>query len=206
MERIFVALMLGEDLARTLHGEVLRALAPTGDGPPPGWIRLYAPGDIHMTLSFLGTTESSALSPLRDFLRDGLRSLGALPACHLRIDHTGCFPRRGQERVLWAGVHEEGVEGVSTLERIERIARSALSFSSSPREETRPFAPHLTLARVRTERMPRGAGIPAAFYGLRPDLDWTPRELSIVRSLPGPARRLAYEVVHALDLHALHGS
>jgi len=68
---------------------------------------------------------------------------GAAPF-RLEVQELGAFPSMDRARVLWVGVQDD----IHTLGSIQAKLEEAMASLGFPREE-RPFAPHLTLGRVR---------------------------------------------------------
>jgi len=98
------------------------------------------------------------------------------PRFDLELEGLGCFPERGPAKVVWVGCGW-GREALVHL-------AAALSRELAGREfsgDTRPFAPHLTLARSRN---PRGSATAA----------------EAVRALAAPAGPLGRARVEALLL------
>lgn len=94
----------------------------------------------------------------------------------IRVEGAGAFPPRGAPRVLWIGVND--LEG----QLAELHARIEAEFAKAGfPKESRPFRPHLTLARV---RKPVGANALAAAQKERPFTtgDITVTGLSVIRS------------------------
>jgi 2'-5' RNA ligase len=129
---------------------------------PPGG-RAVHPQDLHLTLVFLG--------PLRpEGLAAALRAAESVRAepMSLCIDRSGHFPR---SHVLWCGP----ADPASGLLDLYRQLCGALS-DRGLATESRPYRPHITLAR-KVWRDPRQD------WG-RP-VEWTPRELVLARGLEG---------------------
>jgi 2'-5' RNA ligase len=105
------------------------------------WVR---PEGIHLTLKFLGESTASVLPSIERAIESA--ATGMEPV-NLRLGKPGTFGGRTAPRVLWTGV-EGDISQVSVLQ--QRLERS-LETAGFPRE-TRPFSPHLTLARVPPER------------------------------------------------------
>lgn len=182
----FVALMLGAELGARLASELLPELEPLRRAHPHA-LRLYHPADLHVTLCFVGTLEDERRLPLIDALAE---VLSGLPAPRLRLVAPGAFPGRGRERVLWAGVRDEGTGELEALAASVGETCAAAGVELDPR----PFRPHVTLARVRAA----GRGqVPEAFFAKNPDLQWKPAAASWVlsaRSGSEPAYEPAVEL------------
>lgn len=100
-----------------------------------------APGNLHLTLKFLGAVAEARI----DAINDALTEVGVNGSpFDARIVGLGAFPSEGRPRVIWAGVKGGAPEMVELARRVD-AALAALGF---PRDE-RPFSPHVTLGRVR---------------------------------------------------------
>ena len=122
-------------------------------------LRWTHPGNWHLTLRFLGNVPTPRLPELTTALAEV-----AFAPFTLAVGRAGAFPARGTPRVLWLGLTRGGKECASLAGAVN-AALAPLGFAP----EGRPFAPHLTLARVheargidrpehdRQEHGPRGA-------------------------------------------------
>jgi 2'-5' RNA ligase len=155
-----------------------------------GW-RWLRPEGIHLTLRFLGEVERDRDERGRERWRS---AVAGCPPFRIRLGGTGCFPPRGQARVLWVGVEEVEPGGaLSTLAaRLETASRD-LGFPA----EKRSFRPHLTLAR--RDRSGR-ADRPVALDDDRNTAGWV-REVVLYRSdlEPTGARYTALETFPLSD-------
>ena len=122
--------------------------------------RWVDPGNLHLTLRFLGNIEDAAAVRMCRAMREPL----ACAPIAITLGRLGTFPPRGRPRVLHAAV-EQGAEALSRL-RDDVDARLAALCSWQP--ETRPFAPHLTLARARDAAKFN----PADFSRLLDSVEW----------------------------------
>lgn len=130
--RLFIAIEIPESI-RNAFASLLkdfRAFAPQLK-----WVR---PENLHVTLKFLGETDSSKLGPLQNVLI-GIRS--AEPV-NLEFRGLGFFPNEKRPRVFWAGM-----EASANLKTLAADIDQAVHRLGFPLEE-RPYAPHLTLARI----------------------------------------------------------
>lgn len=96
---------------------------------------------FHLTLKFLGSVSADMRPEIEASLE---RIASATEAFRISLQGTGAFPERGTARVLWAGVSDPERKLAALAEAVEQFI-APLGF---PREN-RPFAPHLTLARVK---------------------------------------------------------
>jgi len=128
MPRIYVAL----DLPETVVDQVERLCVGLPD------VRWADPDDLHITLRFIGEVDE----PTYEEVGEALAHVTAAPF-ELQLQGIGHFPPRGEPTTLWIGVAPS--EGLQQLKR--RVDRQLASLGIAP--ETRKFAPHLTIARLR---------------------------------------------------------
>jgi 2'-5' RNA ligase len=147
---------------------------------------------MHLTLAFLGDVEERHTAAIAEQLR---RACDGTPRLALHAEGLGCFPNERQPRVLWAGVKGD-VASLAHLQKdvVSRIAKFC------PALDRKPFKPHLTLARFRSERTPGGQSSGRdAFAPLQKALEaargqtfasWTTHEVLLMHSelSPGGAR------------------
>jgi 2'-5' RNA ligase len=98
--------------------------------------------NIHLTLKFLGNVSSSKLEEVKSAL-----SQMTFPSFSLDIKGAGAFPNLKRMNVIWVGVGEGWSQVELIYEQTEKILHQ-LGFS----RETRPFSPHITVARVKSSR------------------------------------------------------
>jgi RNA 2',3'-cyclic 3'-phosphodiesterase len=137
--RTFIAIELNDPLHQSLdkvEEELKRERAAR-------LVRWVAPESIHVTLKFLGDVDAVKLPELQRAVADACTGIAQFD---FSIHGLGAFPNLQRPIVIWAGA--QGRVDVAGLlaEKID-TACAALGF---PREE-RPFAPHLTLGRVKRE-------------------------------------------------------
>ena len=193
--RLFCALMvgpeLGAQLARATSAALGLPLGGHGETRARGFAAV-APADLHVTLAFAGELDPAAAERLQAALA---RELSGAPGPRLTIAGTDAFPRRGWERVLVARVLEP--EGQHLEELAARAARVAVGEGIELPDAGRPFAPHVTLARVREGRRGRRPEVPERFYRLDFGLGWQPSAAAWVESPGGGA---PYRVLAELPL------
>lgn len=144
---------------------------------PHGHLTWSPPYNLHITTKFIGEWPPERLDELNAALRE-VPVAGELP---IAVRGLGWFPNPHHPRVFWAAVHVD-----------ERLAR--LSVDTDRRlttlgieAETKPFKPHLTLARIRTEVPLTSikeavAALETVEFG-----QFTAAEFHLYRSEPGPA-------------------
>jgi 2'-5' RNA ligase len=105
------------------------------------FVKWVAPGGIHLTLKFLGNIPSKRVTEITEAMGKATQGISRF---HLEISGFGAFPSLRQARVFWVGIGGE-IDKLSILQQNIDSALAALGFT----KEERPFAPHLTLARIR---------------------------------------------------------
>jgi 2'-5' RNA ligase len=135
--RAFVAVRVGDEVEAALAGFIDEVrLADDGIA----WMRRE---NLHVTLKFLGAGIDSAKLPA---LEEGLnRIANNTSALHVCTRGIGGFPDLRRPRILWTGLECDALAVLAT--RIEDAAVAA----GFDRVE-RPWAPHLTIGRVRDPR------------------------------------------------------
>jgi len=169
-----------------LHVQVGRA---AGDAAPA--LRWVAPAVAHLTVHFLGEIETTRVSPLLA----ALESAVPVELFDLTLGSPEVSPRKGRPRVIWMPV-VSGVEPLTQVHRTlgERLARAGVAI------EPRPFAPHLTIARVRDREQRRARLLGARLRDLRPPpIGWQVDHVTLFRSdLSGPTPK--YDALHTVAL------
>jgi RNA 2',3'-cyclic 3'-phosphodiesterase len=175
--------LLPDDLRQQLATAIDRLRPHAAD---VAWV---APANLHVTLKFLGQVEETRVSALADALRTALVDQ---PPLEVAVRGLGAFPSPTRPRVLWAGL-EDVTRGMTALaERVDGCC-AHLGFPA----ETRDFAAHVTLGRVReARRQPALADVlarPADFGRLRVE------RVSLMRSELSP-RGARYSELFAAPL------
>lgn len=134
--RLFVALELPASVRAALGETAARLRAACGGG-----VRWTDPDGIHLTLKFIGETESARLEAVRMALA-GVHAARAIEAAFRGV---GWFPNARHPRVLWAGVESD--ERLPAL--AAEVERALVPVGIA--RESREFRPHLTLARITPE-------------------------------------------------------
>jgi 2'-5' RNA ligase len=101
---------------------------------------------MHLTLKFLGNVSSDAVAGITAALGEACRGVAPF---RIEIDGLGVFPSPGRVRVVWVGLSGD-IEKLALLQQRVDAALAPLGYPG----ESRPFTPHLTLARVREEAGP----------------------------------------------------
>jgi RNA 2',3'-cyclic 3'-phosphodiesterase len=148
--RLFLAVEL-DDIVRARMaacGEALRGRLRPALARAAAWV---PPANLHLTLRFLGWQNDEQVERLEQALATPFASA----PFDLELRDLGHFPPRGSPRVLWVGVGQ-GRDTVVALHAEIELRLRELGFLP----EDRPFHPHVTLARFKSERLPRGARLP----------------------------------------------
>jgi 2'-5' RNA ligase len=134
MIRLFVAIPLPEPVKTQL------ALLQSGlQGA-----RWIAPGNIHLTLRFIGEVSNDIAADIDLALADV-----SAPGFALQLDGIGNFGRGKRPHALWVGVAPS-----TPLTHLQAKVESALVRAGLD-AETRKFSPHITIARLRDVRKGR---------------------------------------------------
>lgn len=108
-----------------------------------GWeFRWLPPQNIHITLKFLGDVEESLL----DRLSSCCSAIEWSPFS-MALGGSGYFPSLRRPRVFWQGFSAGMNEMRRLLARVELCAAGI-----GVPKESRPYTPHLTLARIQTQK------------------------------------------------------
>ena len=169
--RLFIAVPLSTELT-----DRAAALLP----PALPGLKRVRPELMHITLAFLGWTPDARL----DAVVEAVRAAGVgHRGFQLTFAGAGRFPATGRPRVVWLGVGEGA----------QRLAGLAASVTGELRGrdlkfDDRPFAPHLTLARVHSDASgPEARTVAAAVADLAvPDLRTTVDRMAVMESVLPP--------------------
>lgn len=135
MLRCFIAIELPEEIKESL-AETQRELKKFGAD-----IRWVSPGNIHLTLKFLGDTDEGQIEKISENLSGICRGFKVF---NLEMAGLGVFPGTRSPKVLWAGLN--GSHEIIDLQK--EIEKSVAHFGFKP--EKREFSPHLTIGRFRS--------------------------------------------------------
>lgn len=148
MIRAFLAVELPQELRTqlaTIQQELKRNIEPEmKQNMRISWAQ---PASIHLTIKFLGDMDEQLIDSLLVAVE---QAIGNQTALNVPLERLGAFPRPQSPRVLWVGPSENwerGAEGqrVAGIHGAIEYACEGLGFL----RETKPFSPHLTVARIR---------------------------------------------------------
>ena len=134
--RSFIAIELPDELRLALG--TLQTRLKSHNQP---WVKWVDPYSIHLTLKFLGNIAAGRLDEILKAMKEATEGI---PALHLKVNGLGVFPNPRRVQVAWVGLNGE-ITILSQLQQRLEISLAQLGFA----RESRPFTPHLTLARVR---------------------------------------------------------
>jgi 2'-5' RNA ligase len=138
--RLFIAADIDDNAREQIAALQWRLKRRVDETSSVKWIR---PEQMHLTLAFIG----EANEMLSAKLIVAMQKRSAQGAFDATFERIGIFPPRGAPRVLWLGV-TEGADEMVALQREFAARVEAVGVTL----ESRPFHPHLTLARWRDGR------------------------------------------------------
>jgi len=110
------------------------------------WVR---PENIHCTLVFLGDIFMSAVESVAGAFDKAVA--GSKPF-EIEVTGLGYFGSARSPRIIWSGIASTGVAGaVTPLVKLQNGLVAAL-LTAGLKPDEKPFTPHLTIGRVRSNR------------------------------------------------------
>lgn len=179
LRRLFLGVPLDEDVRAMLAQHLQQHPFPGRPVPAANW---------HLTIRFLGNIGQIAMERLIADLDQA--DLGE--KFEVVLGEMGAFPRATRAAVVWLAL-AKGRERLTELNELAEIASQGVGLAP----EERPFAPHLTLSRVRPEMDVRAD---LAAYRLVP-FRWTAGELVLYESHMGRGGAV-YEPVEKFPLNS----
>ena len=145
------------------------------DSLAAGAVRWVSPGQIHLTLKFLGDIPLSILPKIEAVL-DSVTASN--PSIYLTAGGFGCFPDARDPKVLWVGLSGD----VGPLKTLAWRIEEELSPGVSP--EAREFHPHLTIGRVKSASAATRQALRAAMQAQEADSfgTWRGDRVELMRS------------------------
>ena len=135
--RSFVSIDLVDEKILSQVEAIMSSLSSLG-----GDLKPVERENIHLTLKFLGSVSASRVEEVKSALAQV-----TFPPFSLEIKGAGAFPNLKRMNVIWVGVGEGWSQVELIFEQTEKLLHQ-LGFS----RETRPFSPHITVARVKSGR------------------------------------------------------
>jgi 2'-5' RNA ligase len=144
-------------------------------GAHPVWVK---PENVHLTLKFLGQTDDAQRLAVTAAMRAAARRHGP----HVvRIKGLGVFPSERAPRVLWVAVKR-----CDPLLALQRDVEAAVEPLGWP-PEGRAFSPHLTLARIKSQRRSQALMSVVESHSRWEIGDWPIREVVLFQSMLHPS-------------------
>ncbi len=138
--RTFIAIDVDDSVLDRLI-ELQETLARSGTD-----VKWVEPDNLHLTLLFLGEVEDKQLHEV-------CRAIAAVSAEHapfaMSLEKVGCFPNLRRPRILWVGVGE----GLQEVVKLHDDLEEPLLDMGCYRREERDYTPHLTLGRVKGDKV-----------------------------------------------------
>jgi 2'-5' RNA ligase len=135
--RSFVSIDVEDEQILSKVESILSSLSALG-----GDLKPVERQNIHLTLKFLVNVSPSKVEEVKSALAQV-----TFPPFSLEIKGAGAFPNLKRMNVIWVGVGEGWSQVELIFEQTETLLHR-LGFS----RETRPFSPHITVARVKSGR------------------------------------------------------
>ena len=135
--RSFVSIDLEDEQILSKVDSVISSLTSIGAD-----LKTVERENIHFTLKFLGNVTAPKLAEVRT----ALGQVKFAPFT-LEVRGSGAFPSLKRMNVVWIGIGEGWSKAQQIFEQTEKLLHE-VGFS----RETRPFSPHITVARVKSPR------------------------------------------------------
>jgi RNA 2',3'-cyclic 3'-phosphodiesterase len=136
--RTFIAIELSPEIKESL-AQIQSHLKYSGAD-----VKWVEKDNIHLTLKFLGEISEEKLKQIIAVLKIAAKGSSAF---EISIKDAGAFPDIDHPRVIWVGLDKGAAKSKVLAEKIDEEL-SKIGFQ----KETRPFAAHLTIGRVRSPK------------------------------------------------------
>ena len=138
--RAFIAIDIPPEIKQAISSQT--ASLRKESGRVVRWVNVE---NIHLTLKFLGEISASSLELLTQAIQSECAQTAPFT---VSAENLGCFPNLRRPRVLWIGLVVP--PGLNRLQRQVEASTARLGYAP----EDKPFAPHLTIGRVREQAAP----------------------------------------------------
>jgi 2'-5' RNA ligase len=136
-KRVFLGINLPENLKEKLT-DLQNKLKKTGAD-----VRWVEPENFHFCLKFFGSQSLSKIEKIKAAIKEVLKGQNEFL---IRVETLGAFPTENSIRVIWSGA----TKGTEELVKLAKELDSAFEKIGIEKEK-RPFTPHITLGRARSE-------------------------------------------------------
>ncbi|MFC2006640.1 RNA 2',3'-cyclic phosphodiesterase [Chloroflexota bacterium] len=134
--RSFVAIELPDELKLKLD----KLMAQLESERQP-WVKWVRASGIHLTLKFLGDIITGQTGEITRAIEEATQGFSPF---QLDVKALGVFPNWQRAQVAWVGI---GGELIKLSQLQQRLDSNLANCGFAP--ESRPFSPHLTIARIR---------------------------------------------------------
>jgi RNA 2',3'-cyclic 3'-phosphodiesterase len=134
--RAFIAIELPVEIKNNLRERQSRLKSSSAN-----LVKWVDPENIHLTLKFLGNIKTGDIEAVTAAMQNAAVQ-GKVVS--LQLQNLGAFPNLNRVQVIWVGL---GGELDSLIKLQKNLENNLAKIGFAP--EARPFAPHLTLGRVR---------------------------------------------------------
>jgi len=132
--RCFIALDISKEVRQSIGSAIEKVKGLSRS------VRWVTPGNVHLTLKFLGEVGDPLVFRIQERL---LQLCAAHETFELTVRGTGAFPDPGHPNILWVGINESPPLGL-----LQSNIEKSLAELGFEREKKR-FSPHLTVGRVK---------------------------------------------------------
>lgn len=171
--RAFLAIALPDEVRSALGGLKDQLAASGAD------VKWVDTEQLHLTLKFLG----DITEPQRVLIASCMAEIGGRCAPYSMTLHAvGAFPSMTSPRVVWVDIRE----GRAQMERLAQLVEHGAATLGWARD-TRPFAAHITLGRVRSSRRRQMLSVRLRQPIWQPPGMWRVESLRLYQSVLGAA-------------------
>ena len=132
---MFIAIDIGALKSLILLEKKLKEIEPS--------LRFVEPQNIHLTLKFLGETDESYISCIKDVIAQSIK--GKQPF-QVKLKGIGAFPNLNYIKIIWIGMETVNVD-IAVLSNVVKKINDDLSHYGFPKDKN--FHPHITIARAK---------------------------------------------------------
>ena len=136
--RTFIAIELSEEIKNSL-AQIESHLKYSGAD-----VKWVEKDNIHLTLKFLGEIDDKKCEKVKIVLDEVAKTTKQF---EISLKDIGAFPKIEYPRVIWVGLDKGSKKSTELAAKVDE-ALSKIGFE----KETRPFAAHLTIGRVRSPK------------------------------------------------------
>ncbi|MFQ6114286.1 MAG: RNA 2',3'-cyclic phosphodiesterase [bacterium] len=136
--RTFIAI----EIPDSIHQKIAKVQDELKSKQEKARISWTKPGNIHLTLRFLGDVEESRINSVVEAIEKAVQPFSSFD---FLVRNFGAFPNFRRPRVLWIGIENPPSELTQMAQNIEDEL-STIGFTS----EKRKFSAHLTIGRVKS--------------------------------------------------------